>query len=158
MPFSVQEFGGLAVAFNPVDHRHIQAELTRLDPLLFLDPEVEPHGPRGPYVYLTVKQHVGSGHPPVTVLEWRGSEGPWPLTYAIVEQVKRQEGAIATAYVEAVAANELKRQQAVNDVGEKSYEVAMDARKASGKTSALLPRGQGLRMARDRARSKGRNV
>ena len=154
MPFTLADHGVLTAAYMGADEKTIQAELTRLDPLLFLDPEVEP----GRFVYWTVKQHVGSGHPPVCVLEWRDRDKPWPLTHAIVEHVRRREGAIATAYVEAAAANELKRQKTIEKVGDEAYDVALDAKKAAGKTSAVLPRSQGLRRSRDRARAAGKKV
>lgn len=158
MSFSVAEFGGLAVAFSPVDRKVIERELSRLDKHLFLDPEVEPYGPRGPYVYMTVKHWVGSNHPPVAVLEWRDESGPRPLSMAIVEHVKRKEGAIDGAFAAALRANEEKKQRVVEEVGEYVYEIAMDAKKAQGKSSANLPRSQSLRQARDRARARGRNV
>ena len=79
MPYAVSEVGGLAVAFNPTSQREISRALNQLDPGLFLDPEVDPVER---YVYMTVKHHLGSGVPPVTVLEWRDHTGPWPLSMA----------------------------------------------------------------------------
>ena len=157
--YSVSDVGGLAVCFNPADEKTVAGALRRLDDRLFLDPEVETHGPRGPYVYMTVKFHLGSGHPPSTVLEWRDANGPKPLSLSMVEQVKRQEGAMATAFTEAVVANERKRQEAIRAVGDGTYEVVMDGgASAAGKKSVNLPRSQSLRMARDRRRSQGEKV
>ncbi len=158
MPFQVTELGGLAVAFSPTTTKQVERELARLDPGLFLDPELEPHGPRGPYVYLTVKHHIGHGHPPVPVLEWRDHRGPWPASMAIVEHVRRREGGLDRAFERAAAANEKKRADTIRTVGEQTYDVALDARKAAGKTSAVLPRSQALRRSRDKARARGRNV
>ena len=158
MPFTVAEFGGLAAAFAPTTERRVNEELQRLDRFLFLDKELEPYGPHGPYVYLVVKHHIGSGVPPVPVLEWRDRDGPWPLTMEIVERVKRREGRLEDAVAKAVAANERKRQQTVEKVGDEAYEVALDARKATGKTSAVLPRSQALRRSRDRQRARGNKV
>lgn len=152
--YSVSEFGGLAVMFNRADEETVTRALRRLDDRLFLDPEVEP---LGPYVYLTVKYHLGSGHPPSTVLEWRNPDGtPKPLSMGIVEQVKRQEGVMATAFRDVMAANELKRQRAVADVGEAAYDIALGGGlSAAGKRSVNLPRSQSLRQARDKARARG---
>lgn len=158
MSFTVSEVGGLAVAFSPTDQKTIERELRRLDDRLFLDPEVETLGPHGPYVYMTVKYHLGSGQPPALVLDWRDGNRPKPLSFGLVEQVKRQEGRMATVFREAIEANERKRAEAVKTVGDAGYEIGLDARKMSGKTSALLPRSQALRMARDRARSRGANI
>ena len=54
MPYSVSDVGGLAVAFNPSDQREVQRALDRLDRDLFLDKELSPFGPYGPYVYWVV--------------------------------------------------------------------------------------------------------
>jgi hypothetical protein len=149
----------LAVCFNPTDEKTVARALRRLDDRLFLDPEVETHGPYGPYVYMTVKHHIGSGHPPICVLEWRDAHGPKPLSLALVEQVKRQEGRMATAVKEVIEANARKREEAIRAVGDGSYDVVMEGGKsAAGKRSVNLPRSQSLRMARDKARAKGYKV
>lgn len=154
--YSVSDVGGLAVVFNPADEKQITQALRRLDDRLFLDPEVEP---LGPYVYMTVKYHLGSGHPPSTVLEWRNPDGsPKPLSMGIVEQVKRQEGAMATAFHDAMIANELKRQKAIQDVGEAAHDIAVRVKSAAGTRSVNLPRSQSLRRSRDRQRARGENV
>lgn len=158
--YSVADVGGLAVAFSSVDEATITRALRRLDDRLFLDPEVEPHGPYGPYVYMTVKYHHGSGTPPTCVVDWREPDGrPKPLSYALVDQVKRQEGAMARAVSDAIAANERKRQEAIRAVGEGAYDVVMDGgRSAAGKKSVNLPRSQSLRISRDKRRAKGERI
>ncbi len=159
MSYAVSEVGGLAVAFNPSTEDAVARALRRLDPSLFLDPELEPYGPRGAYVYMTVKQHVGSGYPPIPVLEWRDSRGPWPLSMALVEKVRRREWAMVGAVEAVVRANKDRMEKASRDVGDAAFDIAMsDGPKATGKRSALLPRSQSLRQSRDRARAKGRNV
>jgi hypothetical protein len=146
--------------FNPADEETVSRALRRLDDRLFLDPEVETVGLRAPYVYITVKYHLGSGVRPSLVLEWRNPDGsPKPLSLALVEQVKRQEGVMATAFREAMIANELKKQQAVKDVGEAAYDIAFSGgQSAAGKKSVNLPRSQSLRMARDKRRALGEKV
>lgn len=145
--------------FNPADQKTVETALRRLDDRLFLDPEVEPLGPHGPYVYMTVKYHLGSGRPPSVVLEWRDSHGPKPLSMGIVEQVKRQEGVMATAFRDAMAANEKKRAQAALEVGDAAYDIAhAGGKSAAGKRSVNLPRSQSLRMSRDKARGRGEKV
>lgn len=158
MTYRINEIGGLAVAFSPTDQKSIQRELEQLDRHLFLDPEVETVGPGAPYVFMTVKHHIGSEYPPVLVLEWRDSNGPIPLSHAIVERVKRQEGGLDGLVQKIIAENKAKQDAVVKKVGDESYDVALDAKKATGKTSAVLPRSQALRMSRDRARARGKKV
>lgn len=159
MSYSVSHVGGLAVMWSRQDTRTVEAALRRLDDRLFLDPEYEPHGPHGPYVFMTVKYHLGSGRPPSMVCEWRDSYGPKPLSLGLVEQVKRQEGVMASAFREALAANERIRQDAVKAVGDGAFDVVRDGGlSAAGKRSVNLPRSQSLRMARDKARARGEKV
>lgn len=156
MPYSVSDVGGLAVAFNPSDQREVQRALDRLDRELFLDKELSPIGPRGPYVYYVVKHHIGSGVPPIAVLEWRDESGPWPLTMAIVEKVRRTDEPWEKKYKRILDANEKKRQEAINAVGEGSESVAREGYKSvRGTRSVNLPRSQSLRMSRDKARNRG---
>lgn len=145
--------------FSPADEKVVAAALRRLDPQLFLDPEYEPLGPHGPYVFMTVKYHLGSERPPSLVCEWRDQNGPKPLSLGLVEQVKRQEGVMATAFREAMDANRRKREQALRDVGDAAYDIAMaGGLSAAGKRSVNLPRSQSLRMARDKRRARGEKV
>lgn len=156
MSFSVSDVGGLAVAFNAADKREVQRALDRLDRDLFLDQELSPIGPYGPYVYWVVKHWIGSGHEPVPVLEWRDENGPWPLTMAIVERVRRTDEKWETIFDRMMKQNEAKKQEAINAVGEGSFEIAREGyRSARGTKSVNLPRSQSLRMARDKARSRG---
>lgn len=141
MPFNVSEVGGLAVAYSAADKTQIERALKQLDPHLFLDPEVEPNGPHGPFVYMTVKHWVGSNVRPVCVLEWRDWGGPRPLTMAIVDRVKRREGAGHGAVEAAVEANRRKQQQAVEAAGEEAAERARSyARVAQDGHSAVFHR------------------
>ena len=80
------------VGYKVQGEQEIERELKRLDPNLFLDKEIDRRG--GPVFYV-VKHWIGSEHPPVTVLVWQEPDGtPRPLTHGLVEQVKRQEGAM----------------------------------------------------------------
>lgn len=157
--YEVHDVGGLAVAYSPADEKSISLALRRLDPHLFLDKELEPIGPRGPYVYPVVKLWVGSEHPPIPVLEWRDRDGPWPLSMAIVDKVRHQEGSLDGAVKRVIAANERKRQSAIEETGASVEEIARGGyQSARGSRSVLLPRSQSLRQSRDRSRAKGRKV
>jgi hypothetical protein len=84
-----EHYSGLAVAWSEADKKAVQGEIGRLDASLFLDPERCPTSRR---LYWTVKQHLGSAIPPHTVLRWQDERGnPKPLTYAIVDELKRRE-------------------------------------------------------------------
>ncbi len=158
MPYAIADIGGIAAAFNTVTSKQIDRELQQLDRGLFLDPEMELHDPRGRYLYWTVKHHIGSNIPPFCVLEWRDGNGPWDLSMAIVEAVKRKEGGLDRAVQQALEHNRKMKEKTVEKVGNEAYEIAMDANKAAGKTGAVLHRGQGLKMARDRQRERGKKV
>jgi hypothetical protein len=155
----VSEVGGLAVAWSPVDIKEVTRALRRLDPDLFLDKEYEPMGPRGPYVYLVVKHWIGSGAPPVPVLEWRDAYGPKPITLGIVEEVRRKEGAMDGAFKKVIEANALKKQKTEEASGEAFEDIARGGfHSVRGTKSVVLPRSQALRQSRDRARAQGKKV
>ena len=158
MPYAISDIGGIAAAFNTVTSKQIDRELQQLDRGLFLDPEMELHDPRGRYLYWTVKHHIGSAVPPVCVLEWRDGNGPWDLSMGIVEAVKRKEGGLERAVQKALEHNKKMQEKTTEKVGSEAYEIALDAKKAVGKSGAVLHRGQGLRQARSRARERGKKV
>lgn len=91
--------------------RRVQQELTRLDPDLFLDKLYSPFG----YIYYAVRNNIGSGEEPLTVIEWRDNYGPLPLSMGLVDQVRRQEGdirdAIRNATINNVVRKEMIRQK-----------------------------------------------
>lgn len=120
---TVAQHGGLAVAWSQQDKNAVEHELRRLSPTLFLDPEMDPgHG-----VYWTVKEHIGSGHPPVTCLVWREPNGkPLPLSFGIVEQVKRQEGRFADRARDAIDHNK-RRMEKLRENADETYGDIADA-------------------------------
>lgn len=153
---SVTNHLGIVAFYNETgDEKGVDQALRRLDPALFLDKERD--GPGEP-VFYAVKQWIGSAAEPIIVLEWRQDGQPLPLSYAIVDRVRAQEGRIADAGRRAAETNRRKRQRALDDLGAEVFEIGLDARKATGKTSALLPRGQYLRRSRDKRRARGDNV
>lgn len=132
----VEQVGGLAVAWNPTDQRTVQRELSRLSPTLFIDPELDPeHG-----VYWTVKDN--SSMPPLCVLVWRDGDGTAkPLTLGIVEQVKRQEGAMDGAVDQMVKNLERQRDRRREQAEETYREMERDhrARIRSAELDSLPP-------------------
>lgn len=154
----VDEVGGLAVAFNPVDQRQLEAELRKLDPRLFLDFEVSPRGPHGPFVYPVVKEWIGDQHPPVPVLVWKTEDGPKPLTLAIVEQVKRQERRDDKLVERVHAANDAHGQELDEDRDEQWDDTIREHERAArnfGHFSGPVPRSRALYLSRARRRASG---
>lgn len=102
------DMGSLAIVTETADRRHLDRELKKLDPRLFIDFEADQQYGLVPLVRL----HLGSGSPPHTILRWQEPDGtPKPLCWALVEQVKRQDGAAATSVRDALAHNDALRQR-----------------------------------------------
>lgn len=155
MPFTFEEVGGIAVPYPTVDERQVQRALTSLDRGLFLDKEWEPNGPRGGYAYYVVKHRVAERLVlPVAGTEWRDESGPRPLTMAIVDRVKRNENALEGFAEQARQQHEKRQQQIAEQRAEGFDDVIRDFDRAGrgGGNFTILPRSQGLRLARDRAR------
>lgn len=91
--------------------KQIQAELTKLDRDLFLDKD-NYHGA----IMYSVKYNVGSGHPPLRVLDWHSGNKALPLSAGIVDRVKSFEGDITSAIAEVKRNNEAKKLAAREDM------------------------------------------
>lgn len=157
MPFTFEEVGGIAVPYPTADERDVQRALTALDRGLFLDKEWEPNGPHGGYVYHVVKHRVGENLVlPVAGTEWRDEDGPKPLTMAIVDRVRRNENALEGFAQEARRNHQRQRQRIAEQRSEGFDDVIRDFDRAGrgGGNFTIVPRSQGLRIARDRARRR----
>lgn len=137
MSLSVADHGSLAVAWSVQDEKRVNAELRKLSPTLFLDPAMDPrHG-----VYWTVRDASfrNDRNEPIVVLSWREQDGtPKPLSYGIVEQVKRQEGQFAVKAAEAIEHNrrhvEKLREEADETYGEIQREHSKRLKAAESRT------------------------
>jgi hypothetical protein len=155
MPFVEAEVGPLTVVSHACNPETVQRELKALDRGLFLDKEWEPNGPHGGYAYYVVKHRVGERLVlPVAGTEWRDLNGPWPLSLAIVERVKRNENAIEGAAKWAVDRNQAIRESARLSMHEQWDEITRDFHKHRLGNFTTLHRSQGLRIARSRKRSR----
>jgi hypothetical protein len=156
--YSTRTHGSLAVVEQTIDRKRIERELRALDPALFLDPEIDL---QGRFVW-TVKEHIGSAVPPHLVFEWRDpqSKDPLPLTWGILDRVRRSEKGRGTTWVgEINKANDARRERLRQDADAVYQEITDDVTPRMRDTrSAVLPRGVGLRMARDKRRAKGEKV
>jgi len=115
--------------------REVQKELTRLDSSLFLDKLWSPFG----YVYYAVRNNIGSGQEPLTVLEWRDGYGPLPLSLGIVEQVKRQEGDIRSAISSAIANNAARKELLRQERESAQEEISKEFQKSAKKLGSIGP-------------------
>jgi hypothetical protein len=150
---------GLSVVYGRSDWRSVRTALKRLDPNLTLTREYD-HAYRA--VVWTVNYTVGGSE--LYSFQWRDPPGsgtgpPLPLSHALVEYVKRQEGRGPELLREARERNRMQQETVKRDHDQQMDELAKDhARTASEVFSACFPRGQWLRAARGRERARGRNV
>jgi hypothetical protein len=148
--------GALTVIENVKPKNEIQLELRKIDPRLFLERQVTLEG----QAVWCVVCDIGD-QPPVTILEWRDSEGhPLPeLSAGIIGRVQRMEQQNGNITARVIRANEAKIAEARRTADGHWSDIGKDfERLMSPAHSALLPRGQSLRRSRDKMRSKGFRV
>lgn len=157
--WSTREVGSLAVIENTPDRKRIEAELQKFDQNLFLDAEVDVHRR---FVW-SVKEHIGSEHPPHLLFEWRDERGePLPLSWGLIEEVRkmawRKDHGISVFDVVSQA-NEARRAELMRRSASEYEAIAEDiARMMNPLRSGVLPRSQALRMSRDKQRARGWKV
>jgi hypothetical protein len=155
MSFVEAEVGPLTVVCHGCDPKTVQRELTVLDRGLFLDKEWEPNGPYGGYAFYLVKHRVGENLIlPVAGTEWRDARGPWPLSLAIVERVKRNDGAMDGAVKWALEKNAAIKERARQTADEQWDDITRDFQRHRLGNFTLVPRSKGLRIARSRRRGR----
>jgi len=89
----------------------IQRELQNLDRDLFLDKDRYQDT-----IMYSVKYNIGSGHPPLRVLDWHMDNKALPLSATIIDRVKSFEGDITQSIAEVKRNNELKKLQASKEM------------------------------------------
>lgn len=109
----------------------IQRELQGLDRDLFLDKEIARLGEFSGAIMYCVKYNVGSGHPPLRVLDWHSAGVPLPLSPAIIDRVKMFEGDITDAIAEVKRNNEQKKLEVIHAFEETVDEIAQEFEKSS---------------------------
>lgn len=148
--------GALAVIEEAPAKDEIQRALRGLDERLFLEKQVT----LANEIVWCVVVNVGSAVPPITILEWRDeSNRPIPhLAWRLVQRVEQMDRS-ADKLRERVIEENARKIEADRKIADHAYEeIGRDAQKMSAGHSALLPRGQYLRMARDRMRAQGRKI
>ncbi len=146
--------GALTVIETPKAQNEVLRELKMIDPRLFLERQVTLED----QAVWCVVVDVGSDSPPITILEWRDSEGHpiHELSGGIVGRMQMMDrnGAKLTDRVikqnaDRIEAKRRETQQHWADIGT-DFERLM-----SPGHSAVLHRGQHLRRSRDKLRSQG---
>jgi len=149
--------GGLLLAERAADTEAIRRALKRLDRDLILTRDFDSRF--GQVVY-QVRHRVSADRPPLLVLEWRSADGrPRPLSFGLLDELKRQECRARELYAAADARNEQRIAEQHRRLEEELEEVANEVGPwGSDVRAACFPRGVYLRQARDRQRSQGRNI
>ena len=146
-----------SVVEGHVDKKAIDRELRKLDDRLFLDPEHDPDFDR---IVWTVKHFMGVGQPPLWICDWRDPDTrePLELSWALWSRVKAREHRDPYRLRDEIKAeNERTRELLAERQFGEYEELARDMLpRMDGTRSALLPRSQALRIARDRERARGR--
>ena len=128
--------------------------LKQIDDRLFLERQITIDG----QAVWCVVVDVGSGEPPMTIIEWRDSDGHpiHQLSSGIIDRVARMErdsGRLSATIVKKNAARLEAKKRDTNahwaDLG-----TEFEKRLSPG-YSAVLHRSQSLRMARDKKRNRG---
>ncbi len=150
--------GALHVVESARPQQQVLRDLRSIDDRLFLEMQLTTAGEE---VWCVVCD-VGSGQPPITIMEWRDQETGRPimeLTSGLAERVSRMDRDGSRLSARVVRANEAKVEEQRRAAYDIYREIATDMVPRMRPTrSVVLPRSQSLRLARDKARGQGRNV
>lgn len=155
--YSTYRHGALTVVETAHDANWIVRELKQIDDRLFLEKQMTIANEE---VWCVVVD-LGLQHPPITILEWRDESGnPIPhLASGIVERIRKMDRDRDNGRVidRVIKANRDMIERRNHERQEWYREVATEM-EARNHRSALLPRGQYLRIARDRERARGKKI
>lgn len=150
--------GALHVVEHARDKDSIQKELKQVDPRIFLEKQITFEQEA---VWCVVVD-VGSGHAPITILEYRDEETGKPipdLGHRIVDRVKRMDRDGQRLAAKVIRQNQARVDRARadarahwEDIGKEFQERMHPVR------SAVLPRSQALRLSRDKRRNRGEKI
>jgi hypothetical protein len=145
---------GLIVSEYGDDHASIERELKRRDPDLTLQGwPSQTHG----CILWKVVRHAGSDRPPDTVCVWQSERGePYPLSSGILEMVDRLDRNTRSVVVNADDLNAAVDRERAERVNRENQAIREDHEFPHG--HPVTPRGQWLRMSRDKQRAKGKKV
>ena len=145
---------GLVVSQYGGDHASLERELRKRDPLLSLQGwPSEAHG----CILWKVVRYAGPDRPPDTVCVWQGERGdPFPLSSGLLDLVDRLDRNTRHGHVGEDEFNARLERERAAQVTRDNEAIADDHVFKHGRP--VLPRSQGLRMARDRQRARGKKV
>jgi len=148
----ISQRGGLFLAEQAAVPDSIRRELKRLDPDLVL--AQQPDERHGRHVWKVMKR-VGWDRPAVWIMDWRDDQGrPLELTSRLVDEVASRRLGSRREFLDPLAENDAREEKERAERLE-AYADAARAGYRRARTSPMLQRGVGLRMARDKARARG---
>jgi hypothetical protein len=151
----VEEFrhGALYVVRERPNMESITRELRSIDQRLFLEKQITYQGDA---VWCVVCD-IGSGQPPVTLLEYRDRDRePIPLDSGIIDRVRRMERDGEKLTRRAIEANKRMVEMQQRRSRDAYEEIAGDMiPRIFDRTRPILHRSQALRMSRDKRRARG---
>lgn len=137
----------------------IDAELRLLDDRLFLDPQWDPDFDR---IVWTVAYHLGAGQEPLWIMDWRdpNDRTPLELSWGLWSKIKTRENRDPFTLRDEIKKENEHRSKLRAQVQSDAYdEIVKDmAPRITGRSSAMLHRGQHLRRSRDKLRALGYKV
>jgi hypothetical protein len=149
--------GALTIIESPKSHNETLRALKQIDSRIFLERQVTLEG----QAVWCVVVDLGSDEPPITILEWRDTEG-YPiheLSSGIVDRVARMDRDPKALFERVQRINQERLDAKKKDTNEVWADLGTDyGRMTSPGHSALLPRGQHLRRARDKRRNRGERI
>lgn len=150
--------GALYVVEEPQDKKRIADALKAIDPRLFVEKQITFEQEA---VWCVVCD-VGGDQPPHTILEYRDEETGKPipdLGWRLVERVQRMDRDGARLAAKVIRENKERVEKARADARAHWEDIGKDFQERMKPTrSAVLPRGQHLRMSRDKRRARGESV
>jgi len=150
-------YGSLYVVEGDRDRSWITRALRQIDERLFLERQLTFDG----QAVWCVVCALDSGEPPMTLLEWRDERGqpiPEP-TEQLVQRVAAMERDGHRLHQRVLAKNRALQEERRRKLEDEVREATRYVLPTMSETrSALLPRGQHLRISRDKQRALGRNI
>jgi hypothetical protein len=146
--------GGLLVAELGMDGTSLERELRKRDPLLSLQgwPSVE-HG----CILWRVVRDAGPDRPPETVAVWRSASGePYPLSSGLLDEVDRLDRNSRHRHRDEDELEAVRRRERDKQLERDNEALVDDWHPRHGRP--VLPRGQWLRMSRDKRRARGERI
>lgn len=117
------------------EEKQVQAALSALDPMLFLDKRWSPLSG----IYYCACRRMEDGSEPFVAVDWRQGTHPLPLSLDLVDRVRSQEGSISETISLATAHNAARKELARQERLKRQDEAVEDWQKSKpGKASIVV--------------------